>query len=63
MLTPEELAQIRIKCVEIFVVPCSKVGLEHNVPFDKGEKLFEVVKKEIMEAGFDKAQLPRNWYK
>lgn len=40
-LTDKDIIELRMKCVEVFVAPCSKVGLENDEAFVKGAKLWD----------------------
>ena len=54
-MSPYELAQIRIKCVEIFVEICSRNDFHNDEAFKRGEKLFDIVMKDIANMQKDKS--------
>lgn len=39
--TPVELANLRVRCVEVFVNTASRIGIEKGEVFNLGQKLFE----------------------
>lgn len=42
-MTKAEIADLRIRCVEVFISTCSKADIENDVIFAKGEKLWKTV--------------------
>lgn len=55
-LTPKELAELRLKCLEPFVVTGSKLGIEQDQVFRSAEKAFEFMVEPLKE---DKPQIQR----
>ena len=53
-MTPYELAQIRIKCAEIFISTCSKLDMTKDSALEKGEQLFWKVLKDVFVVKQDK---------
>lgn len=57
-MTPLEIANLRLKCAEPFIVTGSKVGLSDDTVFKQAEKLYEFVMKQPIEAKLGQAQAP-----
>ena len=48
-LTPKEIIQLRLKCLEPFVTVASKAGIEQSVVIKKAEEAWEFATKPITE--------------